>query len=55
MSDVPPWMRSGLTVALKAIFAPSGDQSKPPTVRSFPAVRRLPGWGERRASATSRV
>ena len=45
MSEVRPLMRSGLMVALKAIFVPSGDQSNPPTVKSWPLVRRRPGLG----------
>jgi len=55
MSEVPPLMRSGSTAALKAIFVPSGDQSKPPTVKAFPLVRRRPAWGARNASAASTV
>jgi hypothetical protein len=55
MSDVPPWMRSGLIVALKAILFASGDQAKLPTLKSLPLVRRLPGCGAARASATSTV
>ncbi len=55
MSEVPPLMRSGSSAALKAIFAPSGDHSNPPTVNAFPPVRRRPGWGERMASSTSTV
>ena len=55
MSAVPPWMRSGLIVALKAIFFPSGDQEKEPTVKSFPFVLCRPAWGDFRASATSSV
>ena len=43
MSEVPPLMRSGLTAALNAILVPSGDQANPPTVKSLPDVRRLPG------------
>ncbi len=42
MSDVTPWMRSGLMVALNAMREPSGDQEKEPTLYSVPFVRRLP-------------
>ena len=40
MSDVPPLDGSGLTARSKAMRAPSGDQSKLPTVKS-PFVRRF--------------
>ena len=51
MSAVTPWTRSGLTVALKAIFDESGDQEKPPTLNVLPlgarraGGRRLEGLG----------
>ena len=40
MSEESPSISSGDFVAAKAIFDPSGDQSKPPTVKS-PFVRRF--------------
>ena len=55
MSDVLPWIRSGLTVALKAIVVLSGDHENPPMLKSFPFVRCWPGAGAVKACATSIV
>ena len=55
MSEVCPWVRSGLTVPLNAIRVPSGDQEKLPTLKSRPLVRCVGVAGLRSASPTSIV
>ncbi len=42
---MPPWIRSGLTVALNAMRVPSGDQENDPTLKSLPFVRWRAGSG----------
>src|SRR5262249_48732014 len=48
-------MKSGLTVALKAILEQSGAHEKPAMLNSLPLLRSLPADGALRASATSIV
>src|SRR5262245_9304268 len=55
MSEVAPWMRSGLRVAPKAILEVSGDQEKLLTLKSFPLVCDWPDCGDLNASATAMV
>ncbi len=55
MSDVPPWIRSGLTAALNAIRVLSGDHEKDDTENALPFVRSVPAAGAVSAAATSIV